>query len=49
VDGSGSLCTLVFQGKAGGTSELTMKNAKLTNFKREQIKTDFRGAKVVVR
>jgi hypothetical protein len=49
VDGSGSLCTLVFQGKAGGTSDLIVKNAKLTNFNREQIKTDIKGAKVVVR
>jgi general secretion pathway protein D len=49
VDGPGNLCTLVFQGKAGGTSELSLKSAKLTNFSREQIKADTRGAKAVVK
>ena len=48
VDGTGSLCTLVFQGKSGGTSEVSLKSVKLTNFSREQIKADIRGAKVVV-
>jgi general secretion pathway protein D len=49
VGGSGGLCTVVFQGKSGGTSELALKTVKLTNFIREQIKTDTRGAKVVVK
>ncbi len=49
VDGAGNLGTLVFQAKSGGTSELTMKGVKLTNFNREQIKTDLKGAKVVVK
>ncbi|HEY6011074.1 MAG TPA: secretin N-terminal domain-containing protein [Nitrospirota bacterium] len=49
VDGAGSLCTVVFQGKAGGTSDLIMKNVKLTNFNREPVKADIKGAKVVVR
>jgi hypothetical protein len=49
VEGAGGLCTLVFQGKSGGTSEVAMKSVKLTNFNREQIRTDARGAKVVVK
>ena len=49
VQGAGSLGTLVFQAKAGGTTELTMKGVKLTNFNREQIKTELKGAKVVVK
>jgi general secretion pathway protein D len=49
VGGSGALCTLVFQGKSGGTTELTMKSVKLTNFNREQIRTDSKGAKIAVK
>ena len=49
VDGTGSLCTLVFQGKSGGTSEISVKSVKLTNFSREQIKAESKGAKVVVK
>jgi general secretion pathway protein D len=49
VNGPGSLCTLVFQGKSGGTSELSMKSVKLTNLTREQIKAGTRGAKVTVK
>ncbi len=49
VDGPGNLCSLVFQGKSGGTSELSMKSVKLTTFGREQIRTDVRGAKVAVK
>ncbi len=49
VNGSGSLSTLVFQGKSGGTSDVIMKSVKLTNFNREQIKADLKGAKVVVK
>jgi len=49
VGGSGSLCALVFQSKSGGTSEIAMRSVKLTNFKREQIKSDMKGAKVVVK
>lgn len=49
VDGAGSLCTLVFQAKSGGMSELSMKSVKLTNFKRGQIKTEFKGAKMSVK
>ena len=49
VGGSGSLCTVAFQGKSGGAGELALKSVKLTNFNREQIKTDTRGAKVIVK
>jgi general secretion pathway protein D len=42
VDGSGNLGTLVFQAKSAGTSELSIKNMKVTTFNREQIKTEFR-------
>jgi hypothetical protein len=49
VQGDGSLGTLVFQAKSGGTSELLMKGVKLTNFNREQIKTELKGAKMSVK
>ena len=49
VDGPGTLCTLAFQAKSGGTSDVSAKSVKLTNFGREQIKTDVKGAKVVVK
>jgi hypothetical protein len=41
--------TLVFQAKSGGTSEVFMKGVKLTNFNREPIKSEIKGAKVVVK
>jgi general secretion pathway protein D len=49
VDGAGSLGTFVFQAKSGGVSALSMKGVKLTNFNREQIKTELKDAKVVVK
>jgi general secretion pathway protein D len=49
VDGSGALCTLVFQGKAGGSSDIVIKTAKIGNYNREQLKADLRGGKVVVK
>lgn len=49
VDGPGSLCALVFQGKSSGMSEIAVKSVKLTNFNREQIKMETKGAKVVVK
>jgi len=49
VNGFGGLCTLVFQAKAGGTSDVTIKNSKLTNFNREPIRADVKGAKVTVK
>jgi general secretion pathway protein D len=49
VDGSGTLCSLVFQGKATGTGNFVIKNVKFTNFKREPIKADTKIARVVVK
>jgi hypothetical protein len=49
VDGAGVLGTVVFQAASAGTSELSMKSVKLTNFNREQIKTESKGAKVVIK
>lgn len=49
ISGSGSLSSIVFQSKSGGTSEIAMRSVKLTNFKREQINTEIKGAKVVVK
>ena len=49
IAGDGNLCSAVFQGKSGGSTDVALKNAKLTNFNREQIKADLRGAKVVVK
>jgi hypothetical protein len=49
VSGSGNLGTLVFQAKSAGTSALSIKGMKLTNFNREQIKSENKGAKVVVK
>jgi hypothetical protein len=39
----------VFQAKSAGTSALAIKSMKLTNFSREQIKADNKGAKLVVK
>jgi general secretion pathway protein D len=49
IDGGGTLCSVVFQGKSAGTTDVTVRSAKLTNFSREQIKAEIRGAKVVVK
>jgi general secretion pathway protein D len=49
VDGNGSLCTVVFQAKSGGTSDVSVKSVKLTNFNREQIRTELKGAKMSVK
>ena len=49
IEGAGSLCTLVFQGKSGGTSEIVFKSVKLGNFNREPIKTELKGTRVTVK
>ncbi len=49
VGGSGTLCTLIFQGKSGGATDLSVKSVKLTNFSREQIRTDAKGARIAVK
>lgn len=49
VSGSGQLCSVTFQAKSAGTSELSVKGMKLTNFSREQVKADMKGARVTVK
>jgi general secretion pathway protein D len=49
VEGTGSLCTVMFQGKSAGTSAIQFKSVKLGNYSREQIRADVRSAKVVVK
>jgi general secretion pathway protein D len=49
VNGSGNLCTLVFQAKSGGKSGVSMKSVKLTNFNRGQIRAELKGANMSVK
>jgi plastocyanin len=49
VSGVGSLGTLVFQSKAGGSGDINLRSVKLTNFNREPIKADVKGAKITVK
>jgi general secretion pathway protein D len=49
VSGAGSLGTLVFQSKAGGAGEISLRSVKLTNFNREPIKAELKGAKITVK
>jgi general secretion pathway protein D len=49
VSGAGSLGTLVFQSKAGGAGEISLRSVKLTNFSREPIKAELKGAKITVK
>jgi general secretion pathway protein D len=49
VEGAGGLCLVTFQGKAGGTSTIIVKSMKLTNFNREQVGADAKGATVTVK
>jgi len=49
VEGTGGLCTVVFQAKSAGTSPIQFKSVKLGNFNREQVKSDIRPAKIVVK
>jgi hypothetical protein len=49
IDGAGTLCSVVFQGKSAGTTDVAVRSAKLTNFSREQIKAETRGAKVIIK
>ncbi len=51
VEGAGGLCTVTFQSKTGGTSAVTIKpgSIKLTNFNREQISAEAKGATVTVK
>jgi len=49
VDGSGTLCSLIFQGKAAGTGNFVIKNIKLANSKREPIEANTQSARMVVK
>ncbi len=49
VEGAGSLGTVVFQGKAGGSGDIVFKNVKLANFSKEPIKVDLKGSRLVVK
>ncbi len=49
INGSGTLCDIVFQGKTAGTSELHVTTVKLTNSNHEPIKTGTKGARLTVK
>jgi hypothetical protein len=49
IEGTGNLCTVVFQGKSAGTSPIVFKRVMLANENREQYKADVRAAKIVVK
>ncbi len=49
VEGAGTLCSVVFQGKSAGTSQILFKSVKLGNYNREQLKADIRPAKITVK
>lgn len=49
IEGTGSLCTVVFQGKSAGASPIVFKSVKLNNYSREQIKADVKGGKITVK
>jgi hypothetical protein len=49
INGGGSLGTLVFQSKAGGSGEINLRSVKLTNSSREPVKAELRGAKIIVK
>ncbi len=48
VTGSGNLCTLVFQARSGGTSDIDVKSIKMTNRSRELLQNEIRKAKLTV-
>lgn len=49
VEGTGSICTVVFQTKTAGGTSVAFKTARLNNFSREQLKSALSGAKVTVK
>ncbi|MEK6744551.1 MAG: secretin N-terminal domain-containing protein [Nitrospirota bacterium] len=49
VEGSGTLCSVVFQGRSAGTSQVLFKSTKLGNYNREQLKVDIKPAKMTVK
>ena len=49
VEGTGTLCSVVFQGKSAGSSQVQFKSVKLGNYNREQLKVDSKPAKITVK
>ncbi|MHB8844291.1 MAG: secretin N-terminal domain-containing protein [Nitrospirota bacterium] len=49
IEGTGSLCTIVFQGKSAGASPIAFKSVKLNNYSREQIRADVKGGNLTVK
>jgi len=49
VEGAGTLCSVVFQGKSAGASQVQFKSVKLGNYNREQLKADIKPAKITVK
>lgn len=49
VEGAGTLCSVVFQGKSAGMSQILFKSVKLGNYNREQLKADIKPAKITVK
>lgn len=49
VEGSGTLCSVLFQGKSRGSVEIVFKSVKLGDFNREPVKADLRGTNVTVK
>jgi general secretion pathway protein D len=49
VEGAGTLCSLVFQGKSAGISQVLFKSVKLGNYNREQLKADIKPARMTVK
>jgi len=49
VEGAGTLCSVMFQGKSAGTSPVLFKSVKLGNYNREQLKVDAKSANITVK
>jgi general secretion pathway protein D len=49
IEGAGLLCSVMFQGRSAGTSQVLFKSVKLGNFNREQLKVDIIPAKITVK
>jgi general secretion pathway protein D len=48
VTGSGGLCTVVFQSKSPGSSDVSIKSVRMVNNSRQELKVTTRGAKLNV-
>jgi hypothetical protein len=49
VEGSGGLCSVLFQAKSAGASGILFKSVKLGNYNREQVRADIKAAKIIVK